>query len=421
MRCLAQSPLIVANNNDGEQSSATLGKDTQAQRRSGPRRPYTSRGREVIIQAAATIITGYPFLRGATAQSRLSASFDGDSRFRWGLTQPIAIMVIVVKVPPPFGSRSSHPCPSFLPSRSVRRRAPRTPRRLPDGPGQRSGQRGPVGRQRLRAGGSCATVKMVLASSSVNPHDYEPSPADAVSFAGARHSTPRKRRRSADAATTFHGSNSSGCRQGPKPPAHSIRHRRDAAGTRPRLRGGTQRARRSDRVARQLPGPPSSAASPARSTDGAPRIRHPRGLSQNRPGAPRRQQAPGAPARQRQPARSAPRSLSVDCRPQTYSSSSPGVWDGTTLSFARSPCVPLRRPGPGLLMGADGGRLTFRSRGDVRSGAGQVGRRRREQDRAAAARIAPIGLMHRAPHDDWTLHKHTARSRSMRSSAALPI
>jgi zinc/manganese transport system substrate-binding protein len=34
-------------------------------------------------------------------------------------------------------------------------------------------------------GGACASVKTVLASSSVDPHDYEPSPADAVSFAGA--------------------------------------------------------------------------------------------------------------------------------------------------------------------------------------------------------------------------------------------
>ncbi|OBA72968.1 ABC transporter substrate-binding protein [Mycobacterium sp. 1554424.7] len=35
-------------------------------------------------------------------------------------------------------------------------------------------------------GGSCATVKTVLASSSVDPHDYEPSPADAESFSGAK-------------------------------------------------------------------------------------------------------------------------------------------------------------------------------------------------------------------------------------------
>jgi zinc/manganese transport system substrate-binding protein len=35
-------------------------------------------------------------------------------------------------------------------------------------------------------GGSCATVKTVLASSSVDPHDYEPSPADAASFTGAK-------------------------------------------------------------------------------------------------------------------------------------------------------------------------------------------------------------------------------------------
>ena len=34
-------------------------------------------------------------------------------------------------------------------------------------------------------GGACATVKTVLASSSVDPHDYEPSPADAASFTGA--------------------------------------------------------------------------------------------------------------------------------------------------------------------------------------------------------------------------------------------
>jgi len=35
-------------------------------------------------------------------------------------------------------------------------------------------------------GGACANVKTVLASSSVDPHDYEPSPADAASFAGAK-------------------------------------------------------------------------------------------------------------------------------------------------------------------------------------------------------------------------------------------
>jgi zinc/manganese transport system substrate-binding protein len=34
-------------------------------------------------------------------------------------------------------------------------------------------------------GGACTDVKTVLASSSVDPHDYEPSPADAASFAGA--------------------------------------------------------------------------------------------------------------------------------------------------------------------------------------------------------------------------------------------
>jgi zinc/manganese transport system substrate-binding protein len=35
-------------------------------------------------------------------------------------------------------------------------------------------------------GGACANVKTVLASSSVDPHDYEPSPADAAWFTGAR-------------------------------------------------------------------------------------------------------------------------------------------------------------------------------------------------------------------------------------------
>jgi zinc/manganese transport system substrate-binding protein len=34
-------------------------------------------------------------------------------------------------------------------------------------------------------GGACAAVKTVLAGSSVDPHDYEPSPADAASFTGA--------------------------------------------------------------------------------------------------------------------------------------------------------------------------------------------------------------------------------------------
>lgn len=34
-------------------------------------------------------------------------------------------------------------------------------------------------------GGSCATVTTVLASSSVDPHDYEPSPSDAAAFTGA--------------------------------------------------------------------------------------------------------------------------------------------------------------------------------------------------------------------------------------------
>ena len=35
-------------------------------------------------------------------------------------------------------------------------------------------------------GGGCANVKTVLADSSVDPHDYEPSPADAASFTGAK-------------------------------------------------------------------------------------------------------------------------------------------------------------------------------------------------------------------------------------------
>ncbi|MGY4711298.1 metal ABC transporter solute-binding protein, Zn/Mn family [Mycolicibacterium sp. CBM1] len=35
-------------------------------------------------------------------------------------------------------------------------------------------------------GGACANVKTVLASSSVDPHDYEPSPSDAADFAGAK-------------------------------------------------------------------------------------------------------------------------------------------------------------------------------------------------------------------------------------------
>jgi zinc/manganese transport system substrate-binding protein len=35
-------------------------------------------------------------------------------------------------------------------------------------------------------GGSCTQVKTLLASSSVDPHDYEPSPADAATFQGAQ-------------------------------------------------------------------------------------------------------------------------------------------------------------------------------------------------------------------------------------------
>ena len=35
-------------------------------------------------------------------------------------------------------------------------------------------------------GGGCAKVKTLLASSSVDPHDYEPSPADAATFEGAQ-------------------------------------------------------------------------------------------------------------------------------------------------------------------------------------------------------------------------------------------
>ena len=35
-------------------------------------------------------------------------------------------------------------------------------------------------------GGACALVKTVLVSSSVDPHDYEPSPRDAATFSGAR-------------------------------------------------------------------------------------------------------------------------------------------------------------------------------------------------------------------------------------------
>lgn len=35
-------------------------------------------------------------------------------------------------------------------------------------------------------GGACVTIDTVVASSSVDPHDFEPSPADAVKFAGAQ-------------------------------------------------------------------------------------------------------------------------------------------------------------------------------------------------------------------------------------------
>lgn len=35
-------------------------------------------------------------------------------------------------------------------------------------------------------GGACTNVKTILASSSVDPHDYEPAPADAAAFAGAK-------------------------------------------------------------------------------------------------------------------------------------------------------------------------------------------------------------------------------------------
>ncbi|NBP84093.1 MAG: hypothetical protein EBU54_02335 [Mycobacteriaceae bacterium] len=35
-------------------------------------------------------------------------------------------------------------------------------------------------------GGACAAVTTVLASSSIDPHDYEPAPADAASFSGAQ-------------------------------------------------------------------------------------------------------------------------------------------------------------------------------------------------------------------------------------------
>ena len=35
-------------------------------------------------------------------------------------------------------------------------------------------------------GGDCARVKTLLASSSVDPHDYEPTPADAATFEGAQ-------------------------------------------------------------------------------------------------------------------------------------------------------------------------------------------------------------------------------------------
>lgn len=35
-------------------------------------------------------------------------------------------------------------------------------------------------------GGACTKVKTILASSSVDPHDYEPAPADAAAFAGAK-------------------------------------------------------------------------------------------------------------------------------------------------------------------------------------------------------------------------------------------
>ena len=54
----------------------------------------------------------------------------------------------------------------------------------PAAPVGRGGQRRSVGRHRLQLGGACAKVKTVLVSSSVDPHDYEPSPRDAATFSG---------------------------------------------------------------------------------------------------------------------------------------------------------------------------------------------------------------------------------------------
>ena len=245
------------------------------------------------------------------------------------------------------GSRSSHPCPSFLPSRSVRRRAPRTPRRLPDGPGQRSGQRGPVGRQRLRAGGSCATVKWcwrvrrsTRTTTSPRPPMPHHSPERGIQRrgSGGDPQTPQRLFTAATAAAVA----------GPKPPAHSIRHRRDAAGTRPRLRGGTQRARRSDRVARQHPDR-DRARHRRRDRRIESRIRHPRGLSQNRPGAKAATSARGA--RASTPTRAQCASFAIGrLQPQTYSSSSRGVgWHNT---FFRA--LALRAPPPSRSRIADG-------------------------------------------------------------------
>ena len=319
----------------------------RAQRRSGPRRPYTSRGREVIIQAAATIITGYPFLRGATAQSRLSASFDGDSRFRWGLTQPIAIMVIVVKVPPPLGRARLTPAPPSCPPDRFggvllehRGACPTDPVNVVvsvDQWGDNVSELGAAARPSKWCWRVRRSTRTTTSPRPPMPH-HSPERGIQRRGSGGDPQTPQRLFTAATAAAVA----------GPKPPAHSIRHRRDAAGTRPRLRGGTQRARRSDRVARQHPDR-DRARHRRRDRRIESRIRHPRGLSQNRPGAKAATSARGA--RASTPTRAQCASFAIGrLQPQTYSSSSRGVgWHNT---FFRA--LALRAPPPSRSRIADG-------------------------------------------------------------------
>ena len=161
-------------------------------------------------------------------------------------------------------------------------------RRVPDNARQRGGQRRPVGRHRLgRSAASCAKVTTVLASSSVDPHDYEPSPV------GRRRPSRAPSSSSSTAPTTTRGRRSSRPTSAPDAPvvdAGVVDKTPDGRQPAPLVQpdGGERGRRRRHRRARAS-SPPDAATTSPTSARHSPRAMQPYAdadRARSRPGRP---------------------------------------------------------------------------------------------------------------------------------------